>query len=153
MRIFIGADHRGFELKEKIKQFLHEHKIHFQDVGAFELDPNDDYPFYAQKVAEDVSDDIELGKTSRGIVICGSGVGVDIVANKFKGIRCGLGISAGQIASARRDDDINILAIAADETNDGVAMDMVTAFLDTLFEDAERRVRRLEEIKDIENQS
>jgi len=153
MRIFIGADHRGFNLKENLKHWLTEQKIHFQDVGAFELDPNDDYPIFAQKVAEDVADDIELEKESRGIVICGSGVGVDIVANKIHGIRAGLGMNPEQVTSARRDDDINVLAIASDETDEATAIDMTKAFLETEFESVERRNRRLEEIKKIEETS
>ena len=151
MRVFIGADHRGFKLKENLKQWMSEEKISFQDVGAHELDPNDDYPVYAKKVAESVSDDSRLGKESRGIVICGSGVGVDIVANKFNGVRCGLGMNIEQVKSARHDDDINILALASDETDGTQAREMVKAFLETEFENAERRTRRLGEIKDIEN--
>lgn len=153
MRVFIGSDHRGFELKEQLKHFLSQEKISFQDVGAFELDPNDDYPVFAQKVAESVSSDTKTGKDTRGIVICGSGVGVDIVANKFNGVRCGLGMNVEQVRLARHDDDINILALASDETDESQAKEMVKAFLETEFENAERRTRRLNEIKDIEQRS
>jgi ribose 5-phosphate isomerase B len=147
MKIYIGADHRGFELKQSLKQWLAEYNYENEDLGALEFDPNDDYPIYAQKVAEKVSGETE---NSRGIVICGSGVGVDIVANKFQGIRCGLGINMKQVAAARRDDDINILALAADEVNEQTAQDMVKIFLETEFENTERRTRRLDEIKKIE---
>ncbi|HVZ12126.1 MAG TPA: RpiB/LacA/LacB family sugar-phosphate isomerase [Patescibacteria group bacterium] len=151
MKIFIGADHRGFELKEELKDFLKELEYSVEDLGAHTLDPNDDYPVYAKKVAEAV---LEAGKEKskivRGIVICGSGVGVDIVANKIDGIRAGLGINAEQIESARRDDDINVLSIAANQTSISNAREMVKAFIDTEFDTAERRARRLKAIDDIE---
>lgn len=150
MKVFIGADHRGFNLKEQLKQWLHENNYKHEDVGAFELDPNDDYPIYAQKIGESIEYGVENGKDVRGIIICGSGVGVDIVANKFKGVRCGLGINAKQVKAARHDDNINVLALAADETNEETASEMAKAFLETAFENAERRTRRLNEIKEIE---
>ena len=153
MRIFIGADHRGFELKEKLKQWMSENSISFQDVGAHELDPSDDYPVFAQKVAESVSSDIETGKDTRGIVICGSGVGVDIVANKFRGIRCGLGMNIEQVKSARADDDINVLALASDETDEQNARVMVKTFLETAFDPSKRHTRRLKEIEEIDKES
>ncbi len=150
MRIFIGADHRGFELKEKIKTWMSDNNIAFQDAGAFELDPNDDYPTYAEKVAADVSFDIEVEKESLGIIICGSGVGVDITANKYDGIRAGLGINQEQVISAKRDDNINILALAADTTDEHKAIEMVKAFIETPYENSEKHERRLEEIEKIE---
>ena len=153
MRIYIGADHRGFNLKETLKHFLSQEKISFQDVGAFELDPNDDYPVYAQKVAESVSNDSRLGKENRGVVICGSGVGVDIVANKFNGVRCGLGMNVEQVRSARRDDDINVLALASDDTDEQSAIEIVKTFLETEFEKSKKHERRLEEIEKIEKEN
>src|SRR3989344_6960123 len=99
--IYLAADHRGFRLKEKVKQWLTEWGYDYEDMGAFILDPTDDYPFYAKKVVESM---VELD--DRGILVCGSGVGVDDVANKFDGIRSGLAISREQIYAARNDDDI-----------------------------------------------
>ncbi len=154
MIIFIGADHRGFPLKNALKTWLADRNIPTTDVGAETLDPQDDYPVYAQKVAQNIASNWGVGREdSRGIVICGSGVGVDIVANKFAGVRCGLGINVDQVIAARRDDHINVLALAADSTDDAQAKEMTKAFLETDYEDAERRSRRLEEIKKIEEQS
>ncbi len=160
MIIFIGADHRGFELKDKLKNWLSQNGHQVEDVGAESLDMDDDYPKYAEAVAQRVSvsdtptdynpTEQEGAQARRGIVICGSGVGVDIVANKFDGIRSGLGINSDQIKSARVDDDINILAIAADSTDESTAIEMVKVFIETDFETAERRTRRLNEIKEIE---
>src|SRR3990167_2156290 len=107
MKIYLGADHRGFQLKEELKQFL-ETNYDVEDCGAFEKIESDDYTDFAIKVAEKVSSN----EGSRGIVICGSGVGVDITANKFPKIRCGLGINREQIKAARNDDDVNVLALA-----------------------------------------
>ncbi len=150
MKVYIGSDHRGFALKENLKQWLVENNFEHEDVGAHELDPSDDYPVYAGKVAEKVASEPE---NARGIVICGSGVGVDIVANKFNGVRAGLGMNVQQVSSARRDDDINVLALASDEINEQTAKEMIKTFLETKFDQAERRTRRLEEIKDIEQKT
>ena len=143
--IYLGADHRGFKLKEKIKKWLDEWGQEYEDVGPFEYDKDDDYPVYASKVAESV-----VEPDDRGIIICGSGVGVDEVANKFDGIRSGLAINIEQIRSARHDDNINVLAIAADFIAEEDAQDIVKTFLETPFAGEERFMRRLGEIEDIE---
>jgi ribose 5-phosphate isomerase B len=146
MKIFIGADHRGYELKEKIGQWLFDMERAYQDLGADNYDPQDDYPEYAEKVASLVTEN----EGSRGILICGSGVGVEVVANKFDGIRAGIGKSALQIEAARRDDDMNVLVIAADYTSEKEAKAMLIAFLETQFSGKDRQVERLEEIERIE---
>ena len=153
MRIYIGSDHRGFNLKEEIKKYFYETGVEYEDLGAYELDPLDDYPIYAERVSHKVSEEIKNANESRGILLCGSGVGVDIVANKFEHIRSGLGINAEQIRSARRDDNINVLAIAADETDEKLTREMVKAFIETEFETSEKHTRRLNEIEEIENES
>jgi len=151
MKVIIGADHRGYSLKESLKTWFKENEVDFVDVGADYLKQDDDYPLYAGKVAETISADWGIGREyTRGIVICGSGVGVDIVANKFAGVRCGLAINVDQVIAARRDDKINVLALAADAIDETLARKMVDAFLNTDYDDAERRSRRLEEIKKIE---
>jgi ribose 5-phosphate isomerase B len=160
MIIFIGADHRGFNLKNTIKDWLAQNGYQVEDLGAERIDPDDDYPIFAEAVAQRVSvsdstsgfhaTEKEGEAARRGIVICGSGVGVDIVANKFDGIRAGFGINADQVKTARNDDDINVLALGADNLSDPQAIEMVKAFLETKFDTAERRSRRLEEIKKIE---
>lgn len=144
--IYLGADHRGFKLKEKIKKWLDEWGYEYQDLGASELDPNDDYPVYAAKVAENMAE-----PDDKGILVCGSGVGVDDVANKFDGIRSGLAINKEQIEAARSDDNINVLAIAADYMTEEDSQEVVKVFLETEFSDEERFNRRLAEIGEIED--
>ncbi len=153
MRIFIGADHRGFKLKESLKKWLYENGIEYEDLGAYELDPNDDYPVYAERISHNVSESIKNADDARGILICGSGVGVDIVANKFEGIRAGLGINSEQVTAARRDDNVNVLAIAADETGNEGAAAMLESFIKTDFEPSEKHIRRLKEIEEIEKEN
>ena len=146
--IFLAADHRGFPLKEKVKQWLVEWGYDYEDMGAFKLDPTDDYPIYAKKVAEGI-----VEPEDRGILVCGSGVGVDEVANKFDGIRSGLAISKEQIQSARNDDNINVLALASDFISEEEAREIVKVFLDTEFADTERFNRRLKEVGEIEEEN
>jgi ribose 5-phosphate isomerase B len=146
MKIFIGADHRGYELKEKINQWLFEMERAFQDLGADSFDPQDDYTEYAEKVASLVTEN----EGSRGILICGSGVGVEVIANKFDGIRAGIGKNALQIEAAREDDDMNVLVIAADYTSEKEAKSMLIAFLETKFSGKAKHEKRLEEIERIE---
>jgi len=146
MKIFLGADHRGYELKNKIGKWLFEMEYAYQDLGATHYDPNDNYPKYAEQVASlVVSTD-----GARGVLLCGSGVGVDIVANKFDGIRSSIGKSVGQIEMGRNDDDMNVLVIAADFTTEKEAKAMLIAFLETKFAGKEKYERRLQEIKEIE---
>lgn len=145
-KVHIGSDHRGFALKEKITKWLFEWKYDFLDLGALNLDPNDDYTKYASEVASLVSKD----KGSKGILLCGSGVGVDITANKFDGVRSSIGKSPEQVKAGRADDDMNILVIAADFTKENEAKEMLKMFLETKFERSRRHVKRLENIVKIE---
>ncbi|MCD6225936.1 RpiB/LacA/LacB family sugar-phosphate isomerase [bacterium] len=142
--IYLGADHRGFYLKEKIKTWLREWGLPFEDLGNTRWEEKDDYPDFAAAVAEKVS---QHEKEAVGIVICGSGVGVDIVANRFPLIRCGLGFSAQQIKAARRDDDINMLALPADFLSYKRAKKIVAVFLKEEFDGAPHHLRRLKKIE------
>ena len=146
MKIYLGTDHRGYALKEKISKWLFDWGYSFEDLGAESLEPKDDYSVYTQRVASLVGK--EAG--SRGILLCGSGVGVDATANKFDGVRASLGKSPDQIKAGRNDDDMNILVLAADYTKEEEARQMLKAFLETKFAGKERFVRRLEDIKKIE---
>ena len=146
MKIFLGSDHRGYFLKEKIAKWLFEWKYDFFDVGAESLDLADDYTKYASELASLVA----KTKGGKGIVLCGSGVGVDVVVNKFDGIRASVGKTKEQIEAGRKDDNMNILVIAADYTDEYEAKDMVKAFLETKFGGEERYKRRLKEIEKIE---
>lgn len=148
MIVYLGADHRGFALKERIKAALADGGYDVRDLGAPSLAPDDDYPDYAAPVARAVSEDPE-GR--RGIVICGSGAGVDIVANKFKGVRAALALSAAHIAQVRHDDDMNVLSLAANFIAEDDAVAIATIFLETPFDGSVARyARRLRKIRDIE---
>ena len=145
--IYIGADHRGYKLKEVLKAYLKELNFEFEDLGAFELNLDDDYPDYATLVAKKVAEDPE---NNRGILICGSGVGVDIVANKFKGVRSALCFETSQARASRNDDNTNVLSLSSDFTDENSAKEIVKIWLETPFSRLERHVRRVEKIKEIE---
>jgi ribose 5-phosphate isomerase B len=149
MKIYLGADHRGYDLKEKIKTWLTESGHQVEDCGAHELILRDDYVDFAADVAGKII--IEHG--SRGIVICGSGAGVNITANKIKGIRCCLGFNIEQVKAARNDDNINVLALASDFVFFEDAKVLVDTFLLTAYDPTDNHARRLEKIKNLENQT
>lgn len=147
--IYIGADHRGYKLKETLKIYLKELNFNFEDLGAHEINPEDDYPDYATLVAKKVAEDLEK---NRGILICGSGVGVDVTANKFKGVRSALCFDASQARASRNDDNTNILSLSADFTDENSAKEILKIWLETPFSRLERHVRRVEKIKKIEKE-
>ncbi len=149
MVIYIGADHRGFKLKESIRDFLKNKGYEVVDMGNIRYDENDDYVDFAKEVAKKVGlnpDD------SRGILVCGSGVGMDVAANKFRAVRSVLAISPDHVYEARHDDNVNVLSIAANFTNESDAQKIVGTFLETPFEKEERYQRRLNKIEQIENE-
>jgi ribose 5-phosphate isomerase B len=148
MTVFLGADHGGFALKEALKALLKSQGYELIDQGNTVLDPADDFPIFAAKVGREVSLHPD---TSRGILICRSGAGVDIVANKFPGVRSVLSLTPDQVFQSRNDDDVNVIAIASDYIDEETAKKMVSVFLETPYDAAERRVRRLQQISDIEN--
>ncbi len=143
MTIYIGADHRGFALKEYIRDYLAGEGRAVVDCGNAALDEADDYPDFAKAVALRVAD--EAG--AKGIVICGSGNGVAITANKVRGIRAAVAMSAEQARAARSDEDANVIALAADHTEREEAREIVEAFLSTPFLGEERHVRRISRIE------
>ncbi len=146
MHIIIGSDHRGFKLKEYLKKHLIDQKLEVTDVGADAYNQNDDYTLYAEKVAVLVAHE----KNSKGILLCGSGVGVDIVANKFNGIRASIGFTKDQIVAGRMHDNMNVLIIAADFMNKPQSLEILNAFLETEYDQKERHQRRIDEIARIE---
>jgi ribose 5-phosphate isomerase B len=150
MIIYIGADHRGFNLKESLKSYLAESGYTVNDMGNTSLVPDDDYPDFASAVAEKVSLNAE---ESKGIVVCGSGVGVDIVANKFPRIRCSLVMTPDQAYVSRSDDDPNIIAIPAEFMDDATAKAILATWLQTPFSGDDRCVRRLAKIREIEGKA
>jgi len=147
MKIYLGADHRGFELKKELKELLDTMNLSYEDLGNIQYDKDDDYPDFAQKVGERVAQEAD----TKGIVICGSGTGVEITANKIKGIRCTLALSVDQVAHARANDDINVLALAADFVSKDSIQTTLKAFITTPFSGEKRHARRLQKIADIEH--
>ena len=148
MVIYIGGDHRGFQLKEQIKTFLLESGWSIRDAGAKTLIPDDDYVDYAKAVSEMVSAD---PTGARGILVCGSGVGMDVVANKFNQVRSVLGISPDHVIASREEDDTNVLALGAEFIDSETAKKMVSIWLQTPFSEEERYKRRLEKVRQIDN--
>lgn len=147
MNIYIGADHRGFAMKEGLLPWLREqgHVVH--DMGAQEFTEGDDYPDYAMEVAQAVATDTE---NNRGVLLCGSGIGMAITANKITGIRAGSIQAVDIVKSARNDDDINILSLGADFMNLEDAKAVIATFLQTPFSGQERHVRRVGKITEME---
>lgn len=147
MKIYLGTDHAGFELKEKIKDFLTELKYGFEDCGAFEFDRNDDYPDFIGKVGNNVSKD----PNSRGIVIGKSGAGECIVANKYKSVRAFLAVNDKNVRLAREHNDANVISLGSEIVGLEEAKNLIKIFLETPFSEDERHVRRINKIKEIEN--
>lgn len=149
MLIYIGADHRGFKLKEALKSFLKDHGYEVVDVGNKIYDENDDYPDFAKPLAKAVSQDF---LTRRGVLVCGSGVGMDIVANKFFGVRSALVCNADQAFMSRAHNDANVLSLASDFISEEDAKKILTVWLKTKFSGEEKHRRRLQKIADLENE-
>lgn len=148
MVIYLGADHGGFALKEKLKAVLKNDGYDPADMGSATYRDGDDYPDFAIPVARRVS---AAPETSRGILICRSGFGMDITANKFPGVRAALPLSADHIYQGRHDDDVNILCIAADFMDETTALNVMKIFLSTPFAREERYARRLGKITNVED--
>lgn len=147
MIIYIGADHRGFAIKESLKQYIKDSGYEVDDLGAPTLVPDDDYPDYAMKVAEKISTD-PLG--SKGVLICGSGVGVDVVANKYPRVRASLALTPDHAYLSRNDDDANILCLASELMDEVHAKTILAAWLQTPFSGDVRHMRRIAKIRDAE---
>jgi ribose 5-phosphate isomerase B len=140
MNIIIGSDHAGFDLKEEIRKFLFEKNYSVKDVGTFSREPVD-YPLIAQEVAKNIAEK----KFSRGILLCGSGIGMSIAANRVKNVRAALCHNLYTVELSRKHNDANILVLGGRVLGSGLALAMVALFLHTDFE-GERHQRRLEEI-------
>lgn len=143
-RIAIGADHAGFEDKEKIKQQLDELGVEYEDVGTNSTE-SVDYPIYAQKVAEKVA----RGEVERGILVCGSGNGMQIAANKVRGVRAALAWNAETARLARQHNDANVLSVPARMISPEEVSKVVESYLEADFEGG-RHARRVDEINDLE---
>jgi ribose 5-phosphate isomerase B len=144
--LYIGADHRGFELKEELKRRLEADGLEVEDLGNEVFDPADDYVDFAKAVAEMVANDSD----SKGILICGSGVGVDMAANKVRGARSCLVYDQKRAIQSREHEDANIICLASDILIADDAYEMVKAFLQTPFTGEERHLRRLNKLKELD---
>lgn len=143
MRVAIGSDHGGFELKEKIKNYLLEQKITVVDYGTNSTE-SVDYPEYGEKVGHAVMND----RFDFGIVLCGTGIGISIAANKVEGVRAALIYDNDTARLAKEHNNANVIAIGGRTTSYEKAISMINTFMNTSFE--ERHQRRLEKIKNIE---
>ena len=150
--IYLATDHAGFELKEKIKDFLNKEGYEVEDCGAYEFDKNDDYPDFIAKAAEAVSKD---SQNNRAIILGGSGQGEAIVANKFKNVRAVVfyGQAEDMPVLTRQHNDSNILSLGARFLTEDEAFEGVKLFLETQFSEDERHLRRIEKINKIEQTS
>jgi len=151
MQVYIAADHGGFELKDKIKHLLLTMDVTPIDCGAESVDPDDDYPVYALKLCKQLTEENLEG--SMGILICRSGVGMSIVANKVKGIYAALCSTQEQAIKAREHNNANVLCLDADYVDDLLHFDVIKAFLTTEFAGWDsRHGRRLKQIIDVETE-
>lgn len=141
--VVIGSDHAGFELKASIKKYLGEHAIRLKDYGTFST-ASTDYPDWGAQVARAISQ----GKQTRGILICGAGIGMSIVANKFPGVRAALCTSEYQAEICRRHNDANIIVLGGRTTTEILATRMVKIWLETPFEGG-RHTNRIQKINDL----
>jgi ribose 5-phosphate isomerase B len=146
MKIAIGSDHAGFEMKESVKKFLKEKGYDFDDLGAADYDPKDDYPIYGEKVAKAVAS----GKYDRGIVVCGTGIGISISANKVSGVRAAACYDTDMAKISREHNDANVLALGGRIKTEQPPSEIVEVWLETPFSEAERHKRRIEQIKKME---
>jgi len=146
MTIFVGADHRGFDLKNSLIEYLHEKNIRIEDLGNYQLEPEDDFPDYAKKVAQAV---LQNPEEFLGIVICGSGIGVAIAVNRSRGIRCGLGFEVDQVKHMRENDHVNVLALAADFLDPEKAKQLVDIFISTEPKKDSKYLRRIKKLDEI----
>jgi ribose 5-phosphate isomerase B len=146
MKIFLGADHAGYELKNMLREHLHHAGYDVEDVGAKTLDEEDDYPRYAYAVATKVlgAEDDDLG-----ILICGSGQGMSMAANRVNGVRAALAWDEPSAQAAREDDDANVLVIPARFVESEAAASMVDAFLKAKFNSDPKYQRRLDELEQL----
>lgn len=145
--IYIGADHGGYKLKEQIKKFLTKKKLEFVDVGAKKLKAGDDYPDYAKLVAKKVS---QNPLRNVGILICRSGQGVCIVANKFTHVRAALVWNTKEAEMSRKDDMTNVLCLPSDYITEKDAQAITDVWLKTSYSTEVRHMRRVKKISDLE---
>ena len=146
MVIYVGSDHAGYPLKEKIKKILDKKRYDIKDMGTDKADVSVDYPDYAAKVAKSVA----KNKATLGILICGTGIGVCIAANKVKGARAALAYNALSAELAREHNNANILCVGARTMDHRTALNIVKTWLSSSFTNEARHTRRIREISKLE---
>ena len=147
MKIALGCDHGGYELKQFIMKTLEKLGYEYEDFGCYSLE-SCDYPDFGAAAARAVAE----GKCDRGIVICTTGIGISIAANKIKGIRCALLSDVMSARLTREHNDTNMMAIGAGVTGEMLALEIVDTWLDTEFSHAERHQRRIDKVMALENE-
>jgi ribose 5-phosphate isomerase B len=145
LKIAIGADHAGYRLKDEVVPFLQSLGHEIEDVGC-SCDQSVDYPDYALPVCDLVTS----GKAERGILICGTGIGMSIAANKVRGIRCALVSDMFSAKATREHNDTNVLALGERVTGPGMALEIIRIWLETPFSNGERHVGRVNKVMQIE---
>ena len=143
MMIALGCDQGGYELMQEVKKHLEKRGLEYQDFGTYSMD-SVDYPVYGKKVAHAVAD----GTCEKGILICGTGIGISICANKVKGVRAALCHDVFSAQATREHNDANVLAMGGRVVGPGLALMIVDTFLDTPFSEAERHIRRIAMLED-----
>lgn len=146
MRIAVGADHAGYELKVQIVDILKGLGHEVSDVGAHSLDPADDYPDFVKALAEDVVSQ----KSARGIMVCGSGVGASVAANKVRGVRASVCHDTYSAHQGVEHDDMNVLCLGARIIGEELAAELVSTFVSAEFSGEERHKRRLGKVLEME---
>lgn len=144
-KIAIACDHGGFEHKEAIKDFLIAEGVQVEDFGVYSTESKD-YPDFVYPAAKSIVN----GENEKGIVICGTGIGASITANKVKGIRCALVTSVEVAQLTREHNDSNVLALAGRTTDLDVNLSIVSKWLETAYSDDDRHTRRINKLKEIE---
>ena len=142
MKIAIGSDHGGYALKQQVMEHLNSKGYEVEDLGCYSLD-SVDYPQYGEAVAHTVAE----GKADKGIVICTTGIGISIAANKVKGIRCALCTDPYLAKMTRLHNDANMLSLGGGFTGDNLAFEIVDTFLTTEFSAEEKHQRRIDKIE------
>jgi ribose 5-phosphate isomerase B len=147
MRISVAADHNGYELKNEISEILKRAGHDVIDIGPHSLDPLDDYPDYAKPLAESVSS----GETNRGIMVCGSGVGASVAANKVKGVRAAVCHDIYSAHQGVEHDNMNVLCLGSRIVGTEVVRELVSVFISAAYTNEERHARRLNKVIEMEN--
>lgn len=144
MKIYIGADHNGHDYKQELTSVLRNAGHEVIDDGNISIDPDDDFPRFAGKVVTDLLNDAD--NTAKGLLICGSGQGMCMAANRFKGIRASLCWNLDEARASRNDDDSNVLCLSSRYLTINEAQSIVTTFFQTPFAGAPRFIRRIQEL-------